>query len=365
MKRLLSLVWLSFYMLTAQPQEGIFVEFKTNKGDILAELYFEKTPVTVANFVSLAEGNNTNVSAAMKGKKFYNGLKFHRVIKDFMIQGGDPTGTGQGEPGYRFKDEITDLKHNSAGILSMANSGPKTNGSQFFITHKETPWLDGKHTVFGKVIKGQEIVDLIEQNDVMLEVNIKKVGKKAKSFDAPKVFANHFKAEEEAAKQAELAKAKEKQDYLDKHKAVIEAKLKEFNSKKAQGTKTDSGLVYHYTNKGGTTKPKENTTVYIKYAGYFEDGRLFDSNMVDVAKAYGMYDQNRENGGGYKAFGFPYGNKQGLIPGFLEALELLKFNDTVTAFIPANLGYGANGAGEVIPPNSNLIFELEVLENQD
>ena len=132
--------------------EGIFAEFDTNKGKILVQLEYAKTPITVANFVSLAEGTNTIVKAELKNKPYYNGLKFHRVIKDFMIQGGDPLGTGSGDPGYKFKDEFTDLKHNKGGILSMANSGVATNGSQFFITHKETPWLDGKHTVFGSVV---------------------------------------------------------------------------------------------------------------------------------------------------------------------------------------------------------------------
>ncbi|MDV7396995.1 peptidylprolyl isomerase, partial [Arthrospira platensis SPKY1] len=118
-------------------------------GVIVLELYYEKVPVTVANFVSLAEGNNPAVDAKYKGKPFYNGLKFHRVIADFMIQGGDPSGNGSGNPGYKFADEITDYQHTGPGILSMANAGPATNGSQFFITHKATPWLDGKHTVFG------------------------------------------------------------------------------------------------------------------------------------------------------------------------------------------------------------------------
>ena len=175
---------------------------ETNKGKIITELFFKQTPVTVANFISLSEGDNKEVSEQYKGKNYYDGLTFHRVIEDFMIQGGDPSGTGSGSPGYSFKDEIVEsLKHDSAGILSMANAGPGTNGSQFFITHKETPWLDGLHTVFGKVISGQEIVDSIEQGDSILSITIERDGKEANKFNASKIFTNHFKEEEKLKKE--------------------------------------------------------------------------------------------------------------------------------------------------------------------
>jgi peptidylprolyl isomerase len=142
--------------------QGVYAEFNTNRGTFVAELYNDATPLTVANFVALAEGTNDMVDSIHKGKKYFNGLTFHRVIKDFMIQGGDPKGDGSGNPGYRFPDEFVDsLKHTGGGILSMANSGPQTNGSQFFITLKETPWLNGKHTIFGQVVMGQEIIDSI------------------------------------------------------------------------------------------------------------------------------------------------------------------------------------------------------------
>jgi peptidyl-prolyl cis-trans isomerase A (cyclophilin A) len=170
-------------------EEGLFAEIVTSKGSIFIELAFEKVPMTVANFVGLAEGVIENNSKEI-GTPYYDGIIFHRVIPNFMIQGGDPTGTGMGGPGYKFRDEIDpSLRHDRAGVLSMANAGPSTNGSQFFITHNETPWLDGKHTVFGYVTKGQNIVDAIQQGVVIETIKITRKGKEAKAFDAAKIFA--------------------------------------------------------------------------------------------------------------------------------------------------------------------------------
>jgi len=188
---LLALLSISFTNCTAQEKlnDGMYAKINTSKGSITVELTFEKTPLTVANFVGLAEGKIKN-NAKAEGEPFYDGLKFHRVIKDFMIQGGDPSGTGAGGPGYSFKDEFDpSLKHDRAGTLSMANAGPGTNGSQFFITHKDTPWLNGKHSVFGYVVSGQNVVDLIEQGDMIKSIEIIRKGKEAKAFDAPKIFA--------------------------------------------------------------------------------------------------------------------------------------------------------------------------------
>ncbi len=332
--------------------DGMYAEVKTNKGIILLQLEFQKTPVTVANFVSLAEGKNTKVDAKFKGKPFYDGLKFHRVIKDFMIQGGDPDGNGSGGPGYKFMDEITDLKHDGAGILSMANAGPKTNGSQFFITHKATPHLDGMHTVFGRVIEGQEIVNLIEQNDLIETVKIIRKGKDAKKFKAEKIFEDHF-AEAEKLEKEKAAK-------LEK---LIADKAAYFAEQRKAATKTSSGLEFVIYEKGTGAKPASGTTIYVHYAGYFENGNLFDSSYEKINEDYGKLNPMRKQQNGYQPFPFQYGNKTGLIPGFLEGIEQLSFGDKGLIFIPSNLGYGATGAGGgIIPPNSNLIFEIEILE---
>jgi FKBP-type peptidyl-prolyl cis-trans isomerase len=290
-----------------------------------------------------------------------------------MIQGGDPSGNGSGGPGYAFKDEITDLKHNKGGILSMANSGPASNGSQFFITHKETPWLDGKHTIFGHVTKGMEIVNLIAQDDVILKVTIARNGASAKAFNAPKVFSDYYsnKAEdakkqalidaENQKKQAEI-QAEAKRVYNEKYADVIAAKAAYLAKEKATATTTASGLAYKITQKGNGVKPADGTTFNFNYAGYFEDGTLFDSSYEDVCKAYGKYDANRAAQNGYRAFPFEAGKKDGMIPGFLEGLSLMSYGDKAIIFIPSNLGYGASGAGGVIPPNANLVFEMEMIE---
>ena len=354
--------------------DGIFATIATNKGSIVVQLEYQKTPVTVANFISLAEGKNSFVTnEKLKAKPFYDGLKFHRVIKDFMIQGGDPSGNGSGGPGYKFKDEITDLKFDKGGILAMANSGPATNGSQFFITHKDTPWLTGAHTIFGHVVKGMDIVNLIAQDDVILKVTIDRKGTSAKAFDAPKLFSDYYgNKAEDAKKQAAIdaenkkkqaaIEAEAKRVYLEKYGSVISAKAAYLASMKAAGTKTDSGLVYKITEKGTGVKPADGTTFNFNYSGYFEDGTLFDSNHEEVCKTYGKHDANRAAQNGYKPYPIEAGKKSGMIPGFLEGLSLMSYGDKAIIFIPSNLAYGESGAGGVIPPNATLVFEVEMLE---
>ena len=366
--------------------EGIFAEIYTNKGKIALQLEFQKTPITVANFITLAEGKNEFVTNDRKGKPYYDGLKFHRVIANFMIQGGCPLGTGAGDPGYKFKDEFDpSLKHDKPGILSMANSGPATNGSQFFITHKDTPWLNNKHSVFGHVIEGQKVVDAIAQDDVIEKVEIVRKGKLAKNFNAEKVFSeymkmkpeldkqeaeeNRIKAEAAAKLEAEKrqkdaeAKAIADKEMKEKLGPLLAAKVAEFAALKAKTTTTASGLQYSILQKGTGVKPTEGKDIYVHYAGYLEDGTLFDSSYEAINKMYGKFDQNRANQNGYQPFPFKYGSKGGLIPRFLEGINNMNFNDKAIFFIPANLGYGERGAGNVIPPNSNIIFEVEILES--
>lgn len=360
---------------TAAANEGLFAEFETSKGKIVVQLEYKKTPITVANFVSLIEGTNTIVTDdKLKGKPFYNGLKFHRVIKDFMIQGGDPAGNGSGGAGYSFKDEfVSEMKFDKGGILAMANSGPATNSSQFFITHKDTPWLDGKHTIFGHVVSGMNVVNAIVQDDVMQKVTISRKGAEAKKFDAPKVFADYYanKAGDDAKQAAAQAEARAKQAAIDaeakkvydvKYGSVKTAKVAELAVVKATATKSETGLEYKIIKKGAGVKPADGANIYIHYAGYLEDGSLFDSSYEEVNKTYGKFDPNRASQNGYQPFPFQYGKKDGLIPGFIEAVNAMAIGDKLVAFIPSKLAYGERGAGNVIPPNANIIFEIELLE---
>tara|TARA_R110001583_G_scaffold412_2_gene3804 strand:- start:47524 stop:48627 length:1104 start_codon:yes stop_codon:yes gene_type:complete len=334
--------------------DGLYANMETNKGEILLKLEFEKTPITVANFVSLAEGTNTQLVDSLKGKPYYNGIPFHRVIENFMIQGGDPTGTGKGNPGYKFKDEFPKdstgslvLKHNKPGILSMANSGSTTNGSQFFITHKETSWLDGKHTVFGNVIKGQTVVDSIVQNDVIETIEIIKIGKAAKRFKAADEFSKYMDAQELVAL---------------KVKEVEAESLKKFDKNLANAKELSSGLKIIITETSNGEFPKKGVKVKVNYAGYFTDGRLFDTSYKEIAKAYEVYNEAKDKHNGYVPFTTTYSSEAQLIPGFREGLQEMRIGDKAMLFIPSHLGYGAQGAGGVIPPNTDLIFVLELVE---
>lgn len=305
--------------------DGLYAKFHTPKGEILAELEFEKVPGTVGNFVGLAEGNLEN-QAIPQGKPYYDGLKFHRVIPDFMIQGGDPKGTGVGGPGYQFEDEIhPDLKHDRPGILSMANAGPGTNGSQFFITHTETPWLDGKHTVFGRVVEGQEVVDQIKVDDRIEKLEIIREGEAANSFNAVEAFRqlNGAKEEREAA-------ARKQQE--------------ELMGELAEGfEKTDSGLRYKMISEGNGEKAEKGRTVSVHYKGMLPDGTVFDSSY-----------KRKE------PIEFPLG-KGHVIQGWDEGIQLLKVGDKARFVIPSHLGYGSRGAGGVIPPDATLVFDVELV----
>ncbi|MDP5105043.1 peptidylprolyl isomerase [uncultured Polaribacter sp.] len=303
---------------------GIFAKFTTPKGDILVKLEHEKAPGTVGNFVALAEGNLEN-SAKKQGTPYYDGLKFHRVIPDFMIQGGCPQGTGTGNPGYKFDDEFhPDLKHDAPGKLAMANSGPATNGSQFYITHVPTPWLDGKHTVFGTVIDSQDVVDAVAQGDDM-KVEIIRVGAEAEAFNAVEAFRT-FEGSRE------------------KREAELIAKQKELLDSVAAGyDETASGLRYQILQKGSGKQATKGANVSVHYKGQLLDGTVFDSSYkrkqpIDFAIGVGQ-----------------------VIAGWDEGIQLLKVGDKARFVIPSHLAYGESGAGGVIPPNATLIFDVELM----
>lgn len=308
--------------------DGMYAKFETDKGTIYCALEFKKTPMTVANFVGLAEGAIKNTAKA-EGKAYYDSLKFHRVIPNFMIQGGCPLGTGTGDPGYKFGDEFDEtLKHSGPGILSMANAGPGTNGSQFFITHVKTDWLDGKHTVFGHVIEGQSVVDSIKGNDVLKHLVILRKGKEAEAFDAPKVF--EFEKANAGAKAEAKAKAeKEKMD-------------KVLNETYGSAKTTASGLRYITELEGNGASPKATDTVTVHYSGYLLNGTKFDSSVDRGQPAT-----------------FPLNQ---VIRGWTEGLQLMKVGGKTKFIIPSELGYGAQGAGGVIPPNAWLIFDVELIK---
>ncbi|WP_271855495.1 peptidylprolyl isomerase [Patiriisocius marinus] len=307
-------------------QEGIYAKITTEKGEILGQLTYKRTPGTVANFVALAEGNLEN-KVKPQGTPYYDGLSFHRVIPDFMVQGGCPQGTGTGDPGYKFDDEFhPELKHDRPGIFSMANSGPASNGSQFFITHVPTDWLDNKHTVFGHVVEGQDIVDSIAQGDTMQKVEIIRVGTDAENFNAVETFRsfNGAKAEREAA----AAKAQEE---------AMADLIAGFD-------KTDSGLYHKLIQKGDGAKPESGNTVAVHYKGMLPDGTVFDSSY------------KRGN-----PIEFPVGMGH-VIAGWDEGIMMLNKGDKARFVIPSHLGYGAQGAGGVIPPNATLVFDVELMD---
>ena len=307
-------------------QDGLYAKFNTSKGSILVNLEFEKTPGTVGNFVALAEGNLEN-SAKPQGTPYYDGLKFHRVIPDFMIQGGCPQGTGTGNPGFKFDDEIhPDLKHDGPGVLSMANAGPGTNGSQFFITHIATDWLDGKHTVFGKVIEGQDVVDTVAQGDVIESLEIVKVGGAAESFNAIEAFRTF-----EGSREKRVA-------------AEREAKKAELDKISAGFEETASGLRYQVIQKGEGKKAEKGNTVSVHYKGQLADGTVFDSS----------YKRNAP-------LDFQVGVGQ-VIAGWDEGICLLNVGDKARLVIPSDLGYGSAGAGGVIPPDATLVFDVELMD---
>ena len=308
--------------------DGLYADLETSKGNIILELYYEQAPTTVSNFVALAEGNHPVVDNQHEGKRYYDGLKFHRVIENFMIQGGDPSGTGSGGPGYQFDDEFNEeLKHDGPGVLSMANAGPGTNGSQFFITHVETPWLDGKHSIFGKVNSGQDVVNKIEQDDIIKKVKVIRIGEAAKSFNAPNNFENYISEKS----QADILRAEAEKESLEKLSEGMQ--------------ETESGLKYKISKEGTGPNAKKDDLLSVHYSLQLVDGSEIDSSFTRGAPIE-----------------FTCGVGQ-VIKGWDEAMQLLNKGSKARLIIPSELGYGAVGAGNgVIPPNATLIFDVELVD---
>ena len=308
--------------------DGLYAVIDTQKGDIVIKLEYKKVPMTVANFVGLVEGE---LNLEDPGENFYEGLNFHRVIDNFMIQGGCPKGDGTGGPGYSFPDEFDpSLRHDGPGVLSMANAGPGTNGSQFFITHVKTPWLNDKHSVFGRVVEGQDVVNSIRQGDKINTIRIERIGEDAKKFVVTKqIFSDLV---ENAAKQA-----------MERRRAEIEKVEKEIANRWPNTIKTSSGLQYVVLKKGDGKKcPKYGQTVTVHYTGTLLDGRMFDSSVHRGQPA-----------------SFKIGQ---VIEGWNEALQTMSKGEKRTLIIPPELGYGVHGYPGIIPPDSYLIFDVELLD---
>ena len=375
-------------------EDGLYAEFVTSKDTMVAKLFFDEAPVTVANFVALAEGTHPLADEKYKGKHFYDSLTFHRVMNDFMIQGGDPTATGTGDPGYKFEDELVpSLKHDRPGLLSMANGGINSNGSQFFIIEKATPWLDGYdengnlkdcanprvycHAVFGELVKGLIVLDTISNvkvqsgsnkplEDVVInKVNIIRKGTAAKKFDAPKVFSEELPKIKERALAAKAEAEKKAEDARVEAKAKAEVARTEFLKKnetlKGRKIESPTGMAMIFTHESKGVTPKSTDQVNIDCAGYFDHGELFWTTIKAVAQKNGKYDERQDQAGGYAAFSMPYNETATLVTGFKEAMLNMKIGDKARVYIPYYLGYGERGNPPVIPGNANLVFDIELV----
>ncbi|MBC8753753.1 peptidylprolyl isomerase [Kordia sp. YSTF-M3] len=380
--------------------DGIYADIQTSKGPILVELNYKETPVTSANFIGLAKGTHPQLVDSLKGKPFYDGLIFHRVMKNFMIQTGDPLGTGMGNPGYKFDSElIPTLNHDQAGTLAMANSGPNTNGSQFYITHVPYPSLNGRYVVFGNVVIDpvkekelraeisdtialQKAIDVAKMETVdaianvtvstdpntknrpledvkMISVKIIRVGSEAKAFDEVKVFSNQYA---EKVKAMEKAKARAQELLANKEKATKKF-IQEIKGQKGKATKLPSGLGILYIKKGDGKKPNIGEKVSVEYAGYLENGTLLDATSFKLSEEFGQINERKLKGNGYdKPMVTDYSNDTDLIAGFKEGLLNMRVGDKVRLFIPSHLAWGERGAGGMIPPNADVIFDIELIK---
>lgn len=309
-------------------KDGVFAIMETSKGSIVLELFYDKTPLTVINFAGLSEGTLD----AAKGKPFYDGLTFHRVIADFMIQGGDPEGTGRGGPGYRFADEcLPELTFDKPGYLAMANAGPGTNGSQFFITHVPTDWLNGKHTIFGQVVnaESQAVVNKVAQGDKIVKVTIVRQGADAEKFTATQ--ADFDKAAAEAKTRAAEAK-----------KAANAKKIAEVEKKFPGYNVDENGIYWKTTKEGNGPKIGGRKNVACDYKGYLVDGTVFDQSA----------------GRGPLEFVTDGGQ---MIPGFDIMVQDMKVGEKRTIVVPSDLAYGDRGYPGVIPGGAYIAFDINLV----
>jgi cyclophilin family peptidyl-prolyl cis-trans isomerase/FKBP-type peptidyl-prolyl cis-trans isomerase len=375
-------------------EDGLYAEINTSKGTMIAKLFYDKVPVTVANFVALSEGNHPMMADEFKGKPFYDSLTFHRVMDKFMIQGGDHTATGSGNPGYKFTADFDpSLNHDEGGKLSMANGGGiNTNGSQFFITEVPYPSLNAFdsegnlkpcdqprvscHSVFGELVKGIEVQDSISNVQVaarnkpvddvyIVNVKIIRKGSAAKAFNAPKVFEEELpQVEAEFAKTKEDARLKAEEERRVRDEKIAEASAVTKPMLENYSTKTialASGLKKHIIKEGTGPKPKAGDSVNVFYEGYFLDGRLFDSDRVEVAENYGMYDQRRMDANAYGPTKMFVNPDARMIAGFKEAIASLKVGEKAFFYVPSHLAYGERG-NRGIPPNTDLTFIIELVD---
>lgn len=318
-------------MKSIEGKDGVFAVIETTRGSVVIELFYKDTPLTVTNFVGLAEGTLD----AAKGKPYYDGLKFHRVIADFMIQGGDPTGTGSGGPGYRFPDEWSDkYSFDGPGYLAMANAGPNTNGSQFFITHVPTDWLNGKHTIFGKVVDGQDVVNKVKQGDKMESIKIIRQGADAQAFTATQ--ADFDKLLAGAAEAAAAAK-----------KAKYKAQIDKINEMYPGCKEDKNGILYLVEKEGKGDVCGRGKKVTTEYKGFFLDGQVFDGSKMFVK-------------GGHEPLDFMTAGGQ-MIPGFDVMVQDMKVGERRVFALPPAMAYGEQGYPGVIPPNAYILFEVELV----
>ena len=341
-----------FSLVSNQSMADNLMILKLEYGDVEIELYPDQAPNHVQRFKELSNS----------GK--YDGVVFHRVISGFMAQSGDVKFGNTNDPSFNLslagtggsdlpdlKAEFNDIPH-TRGILSAArSSNPDSANSQFFICFESAPFLDRQYSVFGKVIEGMDIVNKIEQNDTIRNISIVRVGREAKSFKASKVFSNHFKEDE-------LEEERKKQQIS----SIKKEKQKEHKKNSDNALKTDSGLKYLKTYNGQGEKVNPNNVIMAHYAVYFSDGSLLDTSIFEVAEKYDAVNVRRKQSGGYSPLECRIGPEDPMIPGFKEGLSLLNIGDKATLFIPYYLAYGETGRGNAIPPKSDLIFEVEIVE---